>query len=156
MGGISKLLEVLQEVAERNGKTPAQVSLNWVICKGAIPIPGASSIAQVKENVGALGWRLSSEDVALLDTATDELGFEFRGSGFQTADSLSGMASRSGGSTESAGRCRIRPKQIVLPLQEITFSLSLKFSAWAFLRLTLASSSFSPRKRFQAPRGSIL
>jgi len=86
-GGISKLIEVLWEVAERNDKTPAQVSLNWVICKGAIPIPGASSVAQVEDNMGALGWRLPSEDVDRLDAAADELGFEFRGSGFQTADS---------------------------------------------------------------------
>jgi len=86
-GGVSKLLEVLWEVAERNDKTPAQVSLNWIICKGAIPIPGASSVAQVEDNMGALGWRLSSEDVDLLEAAADELGFEFRGSGFQTADS---------------------------------------------------------------------
>jgi len=86
-GGISTLLEVLHEAAERNSKTPAQVSLSWVFCKGAIPIPGVSSIARVKDNVGALGWHLSSVDVALLDAGTDELGFEFRGLGFQTADS---------------------------------------------------------------------
>ena len=41
----------------------------------------------VRENAGALGWRLSDEEVALLDAAADELPFEFRGSGFQTADS---------------------------------------------------------------------
>ena len=31
-----------------------QVALNWVICKGAIPIPGASSAAQIDDNLGAL------------------------------------------------------------------------------------------------------
>ena len=71
----------------RVGKTPAQVSLNWIVCKGAVPIPGASSVAQVQENAGALGWRLEPEDVAQLDAAADALPFEFRGSGFQTADS---------------------------------------------------------------------
>jgi len=86
-GGIRPLLVVLQEVAARVGKTPAQVSLNWIICKGAIPVPGASSKLHVSENAGALGWRLSEEDVALLDAAADSLPFEFRGSGFQTADS---------------------------------------------------------------------
>ena len=29
------------------GRTPAQVALNWLICKGAVPIPGAKSAAQV-------------------------------------------------------------------------------------------------------------
>ena len=78
---------LMETIARRTGKTPAQVSLNWIICKGAIPIPGASSVAQVQENAGALGWRLSPEDIALLDAAADALPFEFRGSGFQTADS---------------------------------------------------------------------
>eukprot|EP00908_Phaeocystis_cordata_P018009 Transcript_29384.p1 GENE.Transcript_29384~~Transcript_29384.p1 ORF type:complete len:432 (-),score=178.39 Transcript_29384:286-1533(-) len=86
-GGVTPLLRVLQQVAQRAGKTPGQVALNWIICKGAIPIPGASSAMQVRENAGALGWRLSDEEVALLDAAADELPFEFRGSGFQTADS---------------------------------------------------------------------
>ena len=76
-----------QEVSARVGKTPSQVSLNWIMCKGAIPLPGASSAQQVRENAGALGWRLSDEDVAVLDGAADSLPFEFRGSGFQTADS---------------------------------------------------------------------
>uniref|UniRef100_A0A7S3B1B5 NADP-dependent oxidoreductase domain-containing protein n=1 Tax=Haptolina ericina TaxID=156174 RepID=A0A7S3B1B5_9EUKA len=86
-GGVNPLLVVLQEVAARNGRTPAQVSLNYIICKGAIPIPGASSALQVADNAGALGWRLSADDVALLDAAADSLPFEFRGCGFQTADS---------------------------------------------------------------------
>jgi pyridoxine 4-dehydrogenase len=86
-GGVGPLLEVLQEVAARIGKTPAQVSLNWIICKGAIPLPGATSIQHIQDNVGALGWRLDPEDVAKLDAAADSLDWEFRGSGFQTADS---------------------------------------------------------------------
>lgn len=86
-GGIRSLLIVLQEMAARLRKTPAQVALNWIICKGAIPIAGASSVLQVEDNAGALGWRLGSEDVALLDAAADSLPFEFRGCGFQTADS---------------------------------------------------------------------
>jgi len=86
-GGISSLVAVLNKVAERVGKTPAQVSLNWIMCKGAIPLAGASSAAQVQENSGALGWRLDPEDVAILDAAADKLPFEFRGCGFQTADS---------------------------------------------------------------------
>jgi len=86
-GGIRPLLITLQEVAARVQKTPAQVALNWIICKGAIPIPGASSPMHIADNAGALGWRLEPEDVAQLDAASDALPFEFRGSGFQTADS---------------------------------------------------------------------
>ena len=86
-GGIRTLLITLQEIAARNGKTPSQCALNWIICKGAIPIAGASKISQIEDNAGALGWRLAPEDVAQLDAAADALPFEFRGSGFQTADS---------------------------------------------------------------------
>ena len=86
-GGVRTLLVALQEVARNNGKTPAQVALNWIICKGAIPIAGAKSTMQVEDNAGALGWRLGEADVAVLDAAADALEFEFRGSGFQTTDS---------------------------------------------------------------------
>jgi pyridoxine 4-dehydrogenase len=46
-----------------------QVAINWCICKGTVPIPGAKDLAQAKENLGALGWRLSSGEVAELDAA---------------------------------------------------------------------------------------
>jgi aryl-alcohol dehydrogenase-like predicted oxidoreductase len=53
--------------AQYGGKTPAQVALNWVMCKGAVPIPGAKNAEQAAQNAGALGWRLSADDVAALD-----------------------------------------------------------------------------------------
>jgi len=82
-----RLLETLKEVAASLGKTPAQVSLNWIICKGAIPIPGTSSIQQIEDNIGALGWRLEAHDVAKLDAAADNLPWEFDGITFKRADS---------------------------------------------------------------------
>jgi aryl-alcohol dehydrogenase-like predicted oxidoreductase len=53
--------------AARGNKTPAQVALNWIICKGAVPIPGAKNASQAEQNAGALGWRLSVDEVAALD-----------------------------------------------------------------------------------------
>jgi pyridoxine 4-dehydrogenase len=47
----------------------SQVAINWCICKGTIPIPGAKSLAQAKQNVGALGWQLDCGEVAALDQA---------------------------------------------------------------------------------------
>jgi aryl-alcohol dehydrogenase-like predicted oxidoreductase len=47
--------------------------LNWVICKGAIPIPGAKTERQVRENSGALNWRLTEAEVAILDEASQNL-----------------------------------------------------------------------------------
>lgn len=53
--------------ARHGGRTPAQVALNWLVCKGAVPIPGAKNGDQAMQNAGALGWRLSADDVAALD-----------------------------------------------------------------------------------------
>lgn len=33
---------------ERGGKSPVQIALNWTICKGALPIPGAKNAKQVR------------------------------------------------------------------------------------------------------------
>jgi pyridoxine 4-dehydrogenase len=67
--GIQPLLNCLQEIATSRNKTSSQVALNWCICKGTIPIPGAKSLEQAKENRGALGWRLSAGEMAGLDQA---------------------------------------------------------------------------------------
>ena len=67
---IQPLVSLLQQLGEKHGgKTPSQVAINWLICKGAVPIPGAKSVRHVQENAGAMGWRLTSEEVASLDSA---------------------------------------------------------------------------------------
>lgn len=67
--GMEPLLQTLTEIATSRQKTPAQVALNWCICKGAIPIPGAKTPAQAEQNLGALGWNLEDGEVAELDRA---------------------------------------------------------------------------------------
>lgn len=60
----------LQGVARRQGTTPAQVALAWLIRQhGVIAIPKAAQPDHVRENHGALGITLSPEDLAELDTA---------------------------------------------------------------------------------------
>ncbi|TVQ57676.1 MAG: aldo/keto reductase [Spirulina sp. DLM2.Bin59] len=63
------LRQCLADLAQEKGKTIAQIALNWCICKGTIPIPGAKTIAQAQENAGAMGWRLYDGEVAALDQA---------------------------------------------------------------------------------------
>jgi aryl-alcohol dehydrogenase-like predicted oxidoreductase len=64
---VQPLLEKLSELGEKYGKTQAQVALNWLICQPrVIPIPGIKSAAQVDQNAGALGWELSTKEVAEL------------------------------------------------------------------------------------------
>ncbi len=52
-------------------KTPAQVALNWCICKGTLPIPGVKNKRQAQANLGAVGWRLAREEVEILDRLSD-------------------------------------------------------------------------------------
>jgi aryl-alcohol dehydrogenase-like predicted oxidoreductase len=56
-----------------DGKTASQVALNWIICKGALPIPGAKNANQLEQNIGATGWRLTDDEVALLDELSDNV-----------------------------------------------------------------------------------
>lgn len=81
--GIQPLMSVVRDIASCRGKTCSQVSLNWIICKGAIPIPGARKTSRYREYMGALGWRLTSEEVGRLDEASEALSFDFEGAGFR-------------------------------------------------------------------------
>jgi pyridoxine 4-dehydrogenase len=64
---ISPLISCLEAIAMTRNKTIAQVALNWCVCKGTIPIPGAKNVRQAEENIGALGWCLDSGEIAELD-----------------------------------------------------------------------------------------
>ncbi len=67
---IEPLIALLREIGQAHGgKTPGQVALNWTICQGAVPIPGAKNARQAEENAGALGWRLTEDEVAALADA---------------------------------------------------------------------------------------
>ncbi len=67
------LIALLKEIGTDYEKTPAQVALNWTICKGTVPIPGAKNAKQAADNLGAMGWRLSPEAVSALDEASNVL-----------------------------------------------------------------------------------
>ncbi len=70
MEKVDAVVALLRTIGERNGgRTPSQVALAWLIAKGALPIPGAKNRSQAEQNAGALGWRMSDQDVAQLDAA---------------------------------------------------------------------------------------
>ncbi|HLH28795.1 MAG TPA: aldo/keto reductase [Acidimicrobiales bacterium] len=65
---VDALVAELRAIGEKHGgKLPSQVALNWVMAKGAVPIPGAKNRAQAEENAGALGWSLDEDDLERLD-----------------------------------------------------------------------------------------
>ena len=82
-GGISPLLTIMQEIANAHNATLAQVALNYIICQGGIPIPGARTEEQYRDKMGALGWRLTQQELERLEEASDQLGFGFEGAGFK-------------------------------------------------------------------------
>lgn len=70
MEKIDKLVDVQRRIgAAHDDRTPAQVALNWLIAKGAVPIPGAKNGKQAADNAGALGWSLTDDEVRELDRA---------------------------------------------------------------------------------------
>jgi aryl-alcohol dehydrogenase-like predicted oxidoreductase len=65
---VQPVVALLRQIGETHGgKTPGQVALNWLIAKGALPIPGAKNLAQMQSNAAALGWQLTQAEVAALD-----------------------------------------------------------------------------------------
>jgi diketogulonate reductase-like aldo/keto reductase len=54
--------DVLGQMAEESGRTPAQLALNWCLCHAqVVVIPKANSIEHTRENCGASDWRLTPE-----------------------------------------------------------------------------------------------
>lgn len=71
---VQPLLQRMREIGqEHGGKTLPQVALNWLICKGTLPIPGAKNARQAQENAGALGWRLSEAETIELEQLSDQV-----------------------------------------------------------------------------------
>jgi aryl-alcohol dehydrogenase-like predicted oxidoreductase len=67
-----RTVDVLDQVAQETGKTLAQVALNWVLQRPTVSsvIFGARHEAQLRENLGAIGWNLAPDQVARLDAAS--------------------------------------------------------------------------------------
>jgi aryl-alcohol dehydrogenase-like predicted oxidoreductase len=60
----------IQEIAAARGDTGAQVALAWVLSRGEmiVPIFGTRRAANVEANVAAVGFELTAEEIAELDT----------------------------------------------------------------------------------------
>ena len=66
------VIDTLVAVADRVGRTPAQVALNWLLGRPGVtaPILGARSLPQLTETMGAIGWELDAADRTRLDDAS--------------------------------------------------------------------------------------
>jgi aryl-alcohol dehydrogenase-like predicted oxidoreductase len=68
------LIDVLDEVANETGKSISQVALNWLLQRPTVVniIIGARNEEQLKENLGAVGWNLTPEQMRKLDAASEQ------------------------------------------------------------------------------------
>jgi aryl-alcohol dehydrogenase-like predicted oxidoreductase len=70
MAEVDAVVALLRRIGEAHGdRTPSQVALAWLIAQGAVPIPGAKNRDQARQNAGALGWHMTSEELGRLDSA---------------------------------------------------------------------------------------
>lgn len=67
-----KVVDALEAVAREVGKTVPQVALNWLLRRPTVSsvIIGARNEEQLRQNLGAVGWSLTQEQVAALDAAS--------------------------------------------------------------------------------------
>jgi aryl-alcohol dehydrogenase-like predicted oxidoreductase len=67
-----RVVDALDEVARQTDKTVPQIALNWLLGRPSVAnvIVGARNEEQLRQNLGAVGWSLTREQVALLDAAS--------------------------------------------------------------------------------------
>jgi aryl-alcohol dehydrogenase-like predicted oxidoreductase len=67
------IVDALDALAKETGKTIPQIALNWLLRRPTVAnvIIGARNEGQLLENIGAVGWKLTPEQVAKLDAASD-------------------------------------------------------------------------------------
>ncbi len=67
------IIDTLDEIAQETGKTMAQVALNWLLQRPTVSsiIIGARNEEQLKQNLGAVGWQLTVDQVKRLDAASE-------------------------------------------------------------------------------------
>ncbi len=66
------MVDALASVADETGRTIPQVAINWLLRRPTVAsvIIGARTEAQLRDNLGAVGWELTPEQVGVLDAAS--------------------------------------------------------------------------------------
>jgi D-arabinose 1-dehydrogenase-like Zn-dependent alcohol dehydrogenase len=70
--GADAVVDALDEIVEETGKTMPQIAPNWLLRRPTVSsvIIGARNEAQLRQNLGAIGWALTPEQLAKLDAAS--------------------------------------------------------------------------------------
>ena len=72
-GRAAEVLDAVRAIAAERGKTMTQVAVNWVLSHPEITvaISGSDTVEQLDDNLGALGWQLSEEEMATLNEVSE-------------------------------------------------------------------------------------
>jgi len=72
------LVDLLRQIAERKKATPAQIALAWLLAQKPwiVPIPGTTKLHRLDENVGALSFELTADDLREIDDAASKITVE--------------------------------------------------------------------------------
>jgi aryl-alcohol dehydrogenase-like predicted oxidoreductase len=67
-----KVMDAIDAVAKETGKTVPQIAINWLLQRPTVSnvIVGARNEEQLKMNLGSVGWKLTTEQIAKLDAAS--------------------------------------------------------------------------------------
>ncbi|MEC5385299.1 aldo/keto reductase [Uliginosibacterium sp. H3] len=67
-----RIIDVLDALAEETGKSVPQIAINWLLQRPTVSsvIIGARNEAQLRQNLGAVGWQLDAEQIMRLDAAS--------------------------------------------------------------------------------------
>jgi len=69
---VYRVVDAIDQIVEETGKTVPQIALNWLMSRPTVAsiIIGARNESQLRDNLGAFGWKLTSEQIAQLDAAS--------------------------------------------------------------------------------------
>jgi aryl-alcohol dehydrogenase-like predicted oxidoreductase len=69
------LVDLLTQFAKQKKATPAQIALAWLLAKKPwiVPIPGTTKLDRLDENLGALDFELTAEDLSAIETASSDI-----------------------------------------------------------------------------------
>jgi aryl-alcohol dehydrogenase-like predicted oxidoreductase len=69
------LVDLLRDVAQRKGATPAQIALGWLLAQKPwiVPIPGTTKLERLDENLGAVAIELTPDDLREIDAAASKI-----------------------------------------------------------------------------------
>ena len=69
------MVDLLGKLAEKKKATPAQIALAWLLAQKPwiVPIPGATKLARLEENIGAVSVKLTSDDLREIESAVSKI-----------------------------------------------------------------------------------